>query len=260
MDLATVGGLGGGFALIVAAIVISGNSLSLFVDPTSFVVVILGSFAACTVAVPLERALGCLNYIKITMNVKVFNKRELIDQLVQFADSARKEGLLSLDDALNDVENDFLRSGLRLVVDGTDPDIIKKILYADIGQIQGRHDDGIKFIELWAGFAPAFGMIGTLLGLVGMMANLEDTASVGPNMAVALITTLYGSVFANLVLMPIQAKLEGRDKEEMIVMEMMVQGILSIQSGDNPNLLKEKLEKFLPPHERDTGDDAGAGE
>lgn len=257
MDLATVGGLGAGFALILGAIVIAGNPLGLFVDPTSFVVVILGSFAACTVAVPLERAISCFNFIKIALNVRVYNKRELIDQLVQFADSARKEGLLSLDDALNDVEDNFLRSGLRLVVDGTDPDIIKKILYADIGQIQGRHEDGIKFMEMWAGYAPAFGMIGTLLGLVGMMANLEDTASVGPNMAVALITTLYGSVFANLILDPIKTKLEGRDKEEMIVMEMMVQGILSIQSGDNPNLLKEKLEKFLPPNERESSDEGG---
>jgi chemotaxis protein MotA len=258
MDIATVGGLGAGFVLILAAIIIAGNPLGLFVDPTSFVVVILGSFAACTVAVPLERALNSLSYIKIALNVQVYNKRELIDQLVQFADSARKEGLLSLDDALNDVENDFLRSGLRLVVDGTDPDIIKKILYADIGQIQGRHEDGIGFLDMWGAFAPAFGMIGTLLGLVGMMANLEDTASVGPNMAVALITTLYGSIFANLILIPMKTKLEGRDKEEMIVMEIMVQGILSIQSGDNPNLLKEKLEKFLPPNEREASEEAAA--
>jgi chemotaxis protein MotA len=257
MDIATVGGMVGGFVLILAAIIIAGNPLGMFVDPTSFVVVILGSFAACMVAVPLERALNCFNFIKVALNVQVFNKRELIDQLVQFADSARKEGLLSLDDALNDVENDFLRSGLRLVVDGTDPDIIKKILYADIGQIQGRHEDGIKFMEMWTAYAPAFGMIGTLLGLVGMMANLEDTASVGPNMAVALITTLYGSIFANLILDPIKTKLEGRDKEEMIVMEVMIQGILSIQSGDNPNLLKEKLEKFLPPNERDTSEESG---
>jgi chemotaxis protein MotA len=257
MDIATVGGMAGGFVLILAAIIIAGNPLGMFVDATSFVVVILGSFAACMVAVPLERALNCFNFIKVALNVQVFNKRELIDQLVQFADSARKEGLLSLDDALNDVENDFLRSGLRLVVDGTDPDIIKKILYADIGQIQGRHEDGIKFMEMWTAYAPAFGMIGTLLGLVGMMANLEDTASVGPNMAVALITTLYGSIFANLILDPIKTKLEGRDKEEMIVMEVMIQGILSIQSGDNPNLLKEKLEKFLPPNERDTSEESG---
>lgn len=257
MDLATVGGLVGGLVLIVITIVLSGNSLMLFVDPTSFVVVILGSFAACTVAVPLERALGSLTYFKLAMNVQSYNKRELIDQLVQFADSARKEGLLSLDDALNDVENDFLRGGLRLVVDGTDPDIIKKILYADVGQIESRHENGIKFMEIWTAYAPAFGMIGTLLGLVGMMANLEDTASVGPNMAVALITTLYGSIFANLFLDPVKTKLEGKNKEEMIVMEIMIQGILSIQSGDNPNLLKEKLEKFVPPNERET--DSGEG-
>jgi chemotaxis protein MotA len=199
-----------------------------------------------------------MKYMNIALKVPVFqNKMELINQLVSFADNARKEGLLSLDDTLNDVEDVFLQGGLRLVVDGTDPDVIKRILYTNLDQVESRHEDGIGLFSKWAKLAPAFGMIGTLLGLIGMMANLEDTASIGPNMAIALVTTLYGSVFANLILAPIQFKLEDRHKEEMQIKEIMVQGILSIQSGDNPRILEDKLLTFLPPSERPAQSAAG---
>ena len=250
MDIATIGGLFGGILLIVASILSAGNSIALYIDIASFIIVIFGSFAAMLVSSPLSRTLGFIKYLNIAMNVQVFNKEAIITQLVTFADNARKEGLLSLDDALNDVEDDFLRSGLRLVVDGTDPDVIKKILYGNVSMIDSRHQDGISFFGGWGKIAPAFGMIGTLLGLIGMMANLEDTASIGPNMAVALVTTLYGSIFANLVLIPLQMKLEDRNKEELLVKEIMIQGILSIQSGDNPRILEDKLYTYLPPAER----------
>jgi len=250
MDIATIGGLIGGFLLIVGSIMAAGNSLALYVDIASLIIVVFGSFAAMIAASPLQRALGMAKILNNIMNVQVFNKEAIITQLVTFADNARKEGLLSLDDALNDVEDEFLRGGLRLVVDGTDPDVIKKILYGNVAQIDARHQDGIDFFGNWSKIAPAFGMIGTLLGLIGMMANLEDTASIGPNMAVALVTTLYGSIIANLVLMPIQIKLEDRNKEELLVKEIMIQGILSIQSGDNPRILEDKLYTYLPPAER----------
>jgi chemotaxis protein MotA len=250
MDIATIGGLVGGFLLIVGSIIASGNALNLFINLPSVIIVIFGSFAAMIVASPLQRAVGFTKFLNVAMNVQVYNKEAIITQLVTFADNARKEGLLSLDDALNDVEDDFLRGGLRLVVDGTDPDVIKKILYGNVSMIDSRHQDGIDFFKNWAKIAPAFGMIGTLLGLIGMMANLEDTASIGPNMAVALVTTLYGSIFANLVLMPIQVKLDDRNKEELLVKEIMIQGILSIQSGDNPRILEDKLYTYLPPSER----------
>lgn len=257
MDLATIGGWVGGLVLILGSVIVVGNDVSRLWDLASFLIVIFGSFAAVVASNPLSRGLGLFRLFKHVLNVTEYNQRELIDQLVQFADSARKEGLLSLDDSLNEVEDDFLKSGLRLVVDGTDPDIIKGILRVEVSQIESRHETNISMIESWASIAPAFGMIGTLLGLIAMMANLEDTASVGPNMAVALITTLYGSLFANLFITPIGKKLEDRNKDEMLVMEMMMQGIISIQAGDNPNLLKEKLEKFLPPSERDAAEDIG---
>ncbi|MDF1566958.1 MAG: motility protein A [Spirochaetaceae bacterium] len=258
MDIATLGGIGGGLILIISAFVIAGNNIMGLVDPTSLIVVIFGSFAGVLAASPMARALGFMKYLNIAMRVPVFqNKMELITQLVQFADNARKEGLLSLDDSLNEVEDDFLRGGLRLVVDGTDPDVIKRILYTNLDQVESRHENGIGLFEKWAKLAPAFGMIGTLLGLIGMMSNLEDTSSIGPNMAVALVTTLYGSIFANLILSPIQFKLEDRHKEEMQIKEIMVQGILSIQSGDNPRILEDKLLTFLPPDERPAQSAAG---
>ena len=251
MDIATIGGIAGGLTIIIAAFLIGGNNISGLWNAPSIVVVIFGSFAGVMAANPLNRVLGFMKYMNIALKVPVFqNKMELINQLVSFADNARKEGLLSLDDTLNEVEDDFLRGGLRLVVDGTDPDVIKKILYTNLDQVESRHEDGIGIFSQWAKLAPAFGMIGTLLGLIGMMANLEDTSSIGPNMAVALVTTLYGSIFANLILSPIQFKLEDRHKEEMQIKEIMVQGILSIQSGDNPRILEDKLLTFLPPSER----------
>lgn len=257
MDIATIGGFATGIILLVLSIIVSGNSLTLFVDTASFLIVIVGSFAAIIAANPLARSLGMMKFLKVAFNLQVFNKDELIRQLVAFSESARKEGLLSLDDALNDVEDEFMKGGMRLVVDGTDPDVIKKVLYTNLNQIEARHMKGIDFVAGWGSLAPAFGMIGTLLGLIGMMANLEDTASVGPNMAVALITTLYGSLFANLFLIPLKMKLEDRNAEEMLVKEIMIEGILSIQSGDNPRILEQKLYTFLSPADRPTG---GGGE
>ncbi len=257
MDLATLGGIGGGLILIIVSFAI-GNDIMGIVNIPSFIIVVFGSFAGVLAASPMQRALGFMKFLNIATRVPVFqNKMDLITQLVQFSDNARKEGLLSLDDSLNEVEDDFLRGGLRLVVDGTDPDVIKRILYTNLDQVESRHNDGIAIFERWAKLAPAFGMIGTLLGLIGMMANLEDTSSIGPNMAVALVTTLYGSVFANLILSPIQFKLEDRHKEEMQIKEIMVQGILSIQSGDNPRILEDKLLTFLPPSERPAQSAAG---
>ena len=155
-----------------------------------------------------------------------------------------------MEDDLEEVEEEFMRKGIQLVVDGTDPDIIKSVLYNDLNQLQTRHSLGIKLFDDWSKIAPAFGMVGTLAGLISMLANLEDSSSIGPNMSLALITTMYGAIVANLVLIPIKNKLEDRDGDETLVREIMIEGILSIQSGDNPRILQEKLLAFLPPNRR----------
>lgn len=250
MDLASVGGFALGVALILWGIISGGNALSLYSDVPSAIIVIGGSFAGMLAMSPISRITALPKLFGVFFNLQVYNKEEIISQLVAFSESARKEGLLSLDDALNDVEDDFLRGGMRLVVDGSDPDVIKSVLYSDLDKIEGRHQKGIDFFGNWGTLGPAFGMIGTLVGLIGMMANLEDISSVGKNMGVALITTFYGSILANLFLIPVQKKLEDKHADEMLVKEIMVEGILSIQAGDNPRILEQKLYTFLSPDER----------
>lgn len=253
MDLASIGGYVLGIGLILWGILFGGNALGLYWDAPSLIIVIGGSFAGMVAMSPISRITALGKLFGVFMNLQVYNKEEIISQLVAFSESARKEGLLSLDDALNDVEDDFLRGGMRLVVDGSDPDVIKSVLYSDLDKIEARHKKGHDFFANWGTLGPAFGMIGTLIGLIGMMANLEDISSVGKNMGVALITTFYGSIFANLIIIPIEKKLVDKHQDEMLVKEIMVEGILSIQAGDNPRILEQKLYTFLAPDERPAG-------
>ena len=251
MDLGTIVGLGAGFAFIVMSILTSGGQITSFTHLPSFLMVFGGSYAAMLVGNPMGRMLGIVKYIAIILRVPNHEEERIISSLVNFSEKARREGLLALEDDLEEVEDEFMRKGIQLVVDGTDPDIIKSVLYNDLNQLQSRHGVGIKLFDDWGKISPAFGMIGTLAGLVSMLANLEDQASIGPNMSLALVTTMYGAVFANLVFVPIKNKLEDRDAAETLVREIMIEGILSIQSGDNPRILEEKLLSFLPPVRRE---------
>ena len=248
MDIATIGGLTATLLTIIISILIGGNAFSLYLDLPSVFIVVVGSYTSMMTASPMARAAsGWLKILQIATRLQPINYEVIITQLVGFAETARKEGLLSLDDAVNDIEDLFLRSGMRLVVDGTDPGIVKSLMYSQMSKIEERHSIGSSFFGKWASIAPAFGMIGTLLGLIGMMANLDDISSVGPNLAVAMITTLYGSLMANMFLIPIQAKLEERNADEMLKLELMMEGTLSVQAGENPKILEQKLYSFLAP-------------
>lgn len=252
MDLGTIIGIASGFALVLLTIITGGAGIGNYISLQSILVVVGGSFAAMLVANPLARMLGIVKYIRIALRTPDWQEEKIISDLVAFSERARREGLLALEDNLDEVEDEFMRKGIQLVVDGTDPDIIKSILYHDLNEIQSRHESGIRIFEDWGKIAPAFGMIGTLIGLIQMLVNLGgDAAVIGAGMAVALITTFYGSLFANLVLVPLKTKLEDRDKEETRVKEIVIEGILSIQSGDNPRILLEKLISFLPPQQRE---------
>ena len=251
MDLGTIGGLVAGAALIIIAMAGSGSPLGQFFDPGSILMVIGGSFGALLIANPLSRVLGIMKYINKITRVPNYGEEKIITTLVNFSEKARREGLLALEDDLEEVEQEFLRKGIQFVVDGTDPEIIKTMLFNELNQQQERHDAGIGLFSTWGSLAPAFGMIGTLAGLIGMLANLDDPDAIGSGMALALITTFYGSIFANLVLIPISKKLQDRDKDETLVNEIMIEGILSIQSGDNPRILESKLISFLPPARRE---------
>lgn len=251
MDLSTILGLGIGVFMVAVGILLGGVGIGPYLSPDSVAITVLGSFGAMMVANPLSRMLGIMKYIRHVFSVTSWHEEELISQLVGFSDRARKEGLLALEDNLDSVENEFMRKGIQLVVDGTDPEIIKGILYAEVNQIESRHEVGAKIFDDWSKIMPAFGMIGTLVGLIAMLGNIGgDSSAIGRGMQTALVTTLYGSFGANLVLIPFKIKLEDRHRDEMRAKEIVVEGILSIQSGDNPRILLEKLLSFLPPGQR----------
>ena len=167
-----------------------------------------------------------------------------------FSEKARREGLLALEDELEDLDDEFMKKGLRLMVDGTDATVIRDLMELELSQMQNRHAEKILMLNTWASLGPAVGMMGTVIGLIGMLANLEDKASIGPNMALALITTMYGSIVANYLMVPIATKLKGHDQKETMVKEMVIEGVLSIQAGDNPRILALKLLSYLTPSER----------
>ena len=173
---------------------------------------------------------------------------------------ARKEGLLALEEAANDIEDDFMKKGVMLVVDGTDPELVRGIMETSLSCMEERHKKVIAFWEKWAELGPAWGMIGTLIGLVNMLQNLEDASTIGPAMAVALLTTLYGSLIANWLCNPTASKLKVNNEREVAIKEMIVEGLLSIQAGENPRVIEEKLKSFLTPQAAGSlgeGDEAG---
>ncbi|MCA1755548.1 MAG: motility protein A [Spirochaeta sp.] len=252
MDLGTIIGLASGFGMVLIGVILGGAGVGPYISPDSVLIVIGGSFGAMLVANPMNRMLGIMKYFSHAFKSTDWREEQLISDLVGFSDRARREGLLALEDNVDQIEDEFMRKAIQLVVDGTDPEIIKSIMYNDLNQIQTRHEAGVKVFDDWSKIAPAFGMIGTLIGLIAMLVNLGgDTSVIGRGMSTALVTTLYGSFFANLVLIPVKSKLEDRDGDETRAREIVIEGILSIQSGDNPRILLDKLVAFLPPKQRE---------
>ena len=251
MDLGSIVGIPLGFFLIIGAILLGGNSLLIYADPVSAIITIGGSIAALLVSVDLDSVKKIGVFISIVMRKPKSNVTEIIRQLVTFSEKSRREGLLSLEDEVDNLTDTFFKQGIRLVVDGTDPEVIKNILYNQLNQMNARHEVGIKLFDDWGKLAPAFGMIGTLYGLVAMLSSLGDPSQIGKGMSAALITTFYGAILANLIFIPIKSKLELRDADETAEKEIILEGILSIQSGDNPRVVEEKLLAFVPPKERD---------
>ncbi len=251
MDLGTVFGIIVGFIVTVISIVMAKGNLMLYVDVPSMFMTIGGSICAMLVGHGIPRFMGQVKWIRLVMRVPHWGEERIIARMVAFSEKARREGLLALEDDLEEVEDDFLRKGIQLVVDGTDPEIIKNILYNELNQMQGRHAEGANFYGDWSGLAPAFGMIGTLAGLVAMLQNINDKSSIGAGMSLALITSLYGALMCYLIFSPWKRKLMDQDGDESRVREIMIEGIISIQSGDNPRILEEKLISFLPPKHRE---------
>jgi len=234
------------FGLIVWAISL-GGSLSGFINMPSIAIVLGGTMAAILANFPMAKVVGMIKVVKKTVMFAAPEPDTVIAKLVTYAERARREGMLALEEDSESEEDGFLRKGLRLAVDGTDPQLLEKIMATDIAQISARHREGKKILEAGGTFAPAFGMIGTLVGLVNMLASLDDPTSIGAGMATALITTFYGAVLANAFFLPLAGKLESRSEEEILIKEMIIDGIMAIQSGDSPRIVEEKLRSFLSP-------------
>ncbi|MFZ5966585.1 MAG: flagellar motor protein [Bacillota bacterium] len=249
MDLATVLGIIIGLVFIIWGIMLNG-SVSSFWDLPSVVIVLGGTLAGTFVAYPLKRVTQSFNIVKKAFTSKEPDPNETISKVIELANTARREGLLALEEASESIDDAFLQKGVMLIVDGTDPELVRNILETELAFLEERHSSGRSVFETMGSLAPAFGMIGTLIGLVNMLQKLDNPKSVGPSMAVALITTFYGSVMANLVFIPLAAKLKIRSKEEILIKEIMVEGLLSIQAGENPRIIEEKLKAFLPPKAR----------
>jgi chemotaxis protein MotA len=232
-----------------------GGSLTQFVDGPSMAIVLGGTVATILIHFPLVKVLKLIGVLKKTVLFKVDDPDAVIAKLVSYAERARREGMLALEEQSEDEQDEFLRKGLRLAVDGTDPQLLEKILETDLGQIEARHREGRAILDCGGTFAPAFGMIGTLIGLVNMLASLEDPTSIGAGMATALITTFYGALLANAFFLPLSGKLESRSNEELLLKEMIIDGIMAIQSGDSPRIVEEKLKSFLSPTMRQKMDD-----
>jgi chemotaxis protein MotA len=250
MNLSTIIGLAGCFGMILMGIFTGGNSIITFVDIPSVLIVVAGSYFALFTFSTISDALGIFGTLGLTFKTPALNEQGIISKLMSMSEKARREGLLALEEELEDLDDEFMKKGLRLVVDGTDAEIIRSLLETELSQIQERHAGKISVVNMWGTLAPGLGMLGTVIGLIGMLKNLEDKSSLGPNMAVALITTLYGSMVANLMMIPWSGKLKAYDAAEAKVKEMMIEGILSIQAGDNPRILATKLFSYLNPADR----------
>lgn len=248
MDIATLIGLVLGTALILVSILIQ-SPLAAFIDPASILVVIGGMTAATLICFPLRQVLGTLLVVK-----KVFLNRQesipkLIELIVSLAETARRDGLLALENRLEEISNPFVIMGIQMAVDGTRPEVIEDILRTEMQAVATRHKNGKGVLDQMGRFAPAFGMVGTLMGLIIMLGDMSPE-TIGSGMAVALLTTLYGAIVSNLLLLPFAEKLGFLSKHELLTMEIIVRGIMGIQSGDNPRVIEQKLGTFVPPKQR----------
>jgi len=255
LDLASVFGLVGGIAVILITILLSGDLIG-YVDIPSIICTFGGTIAMTFMAFPIKKLKEGIAALKYVFVYKETDAEYIIKSIIDLANTARKEGLLALEEAAQQLKDDFLQKGILLIVDGTDPELVRNILETELSFIEERHKSNQGVYEFMAAIGPGFGMLGTLIGLINMLANLSDPSTVGPNMAVAIVTTLYGSIIANVFCNPVISKLKIRSSQESLMKEVMLEGMLSIQAGENPRIIEEKLKAFMSPKLRNMLDSA----
>ena len=246
MEQTTITGFLAGVACIIISILISdGGNLGSFFDLPSIFITLGGTIASTIVSYPGKMLKSLVVVYKKAFVKTTIDLQADIEMIINIANVARREGLLALEDAVSEIDNAFLKKGVMLIVDGADPEFVKNVMEAEIYFIQNRHSQGQAIIDSMASFAPAYGMVGTLIGLIVMLQNLSDVATLGPNMAIALITTFYGVILANLVFTPISKKLKTMTAAEALQKELLLEGLLSIQDGENPRIIRDKLYAFI---------------
>lgn len=249
MDISTILGILAGAFLIIYSIA-QGGGLIAFLDLDAALIVIGGTLTATLTNFQLKEVLGVLGVVKNAFFDKLKPREEIVTTIVKFADTARREGLLAMENNLSSVDDKYLKKGLQLIIDGASEDLVKKIMETELDNVEERHKVGIDIFIAMAGYAPAFGMIGTLIGLIQMLRSLEDPTQIGAGMAIALITTFYGSFVANILFLPLSGKLKRRSKTEIEIKELILSGIIGIMSGENPRMVRDTLITYVQPKQR----------
>ncbi len=249
MDLATIIGLIAAFSLVAWSIA-GGGDIMAFVDVPSILIVFGGGTASVLTSFPLASILTAAAVLKKTLLTKARDPADLIKELVGYAEVARRDGILSLENLTKDIDDNFIVSGIQMAVDGTDPELIEQIMNSELDSIAERHESGKAIFDAAGKYYPAFGMIGTLIGLIAMLKSMDDPTKIGAGMAVALITTLYGACAANMVFLPLADKLGKRSAEELMLKSIVIRGVMAIQAGDNPRVVEQRLTTFIPYRKR----------
>ena len=249
MDLATIIGIVSAFSLVLVAVA-SGGGLSWFLDGPSALIVLGGTFGAVLVNYPLADVLGVIKVAQNAFFKKGQKARAAIELLVMMSKISRKDGMLALQNMTHRLRDPFLIKAVNLLIDGLEPLDLTNILDTELDFIEERHRLGAEIFTTMGNYAPAMGMTGTLIGLVQMLMRMNDPSSIGPAMSVALVTTFYGVLLAYLLFLPLAGKLKRLSAQELLVKQLIIKGILSIQAGDNPRILEQKLHAFVSPHER----------
>lgn len=263
MDIASIIGLLLCFGMCAYGIIDSAgiNNINRYLDAPSAIITFGGSFFAVMAMRSMKEYLAGFKSFMLVFKTPVIDVGTMIQKIIDLSNVARKEGLLSLEEAAGELDDEFMKKGILLIVDGTDPELVRAIMETELVSVEDRHKSKIAFWDDLGAMGPAWGMIGTLIGLVNMLYEMDDPSTLGPSMAVALITTLYGSLLANWICAPVAGKLKANNASEIMLKEIMIEGLLSIQAGENPRVIEEKLKSFLSPAERalqsDGGEDLG---
>lgn len=249
MDISTILGIVVGFGLVISAMAVGGG-LPWFINLPSAMIVLGGTLGATLINYPMSDIIGLAKVAKNVFFQKDMKPEKAIEMLVDISKVSRRDGILALEGKVKDIKDPFFAKGVMLMVDGIEPAVLSRILNTELEFISERHRKGAELFTTMGNFAPAMGMVGTLIGLIKMLVQMDDPSSIGPSMAVALITTFYGVVLANLIFLPAAGKLKTRSENELLLKQLVISGILSVQSGDNPRLIEEKLHSFVPPNKR----------